>query len=173
MPSFVDLTGQKYGRLTPKRRATVLTPSGRKLVAWACECECGKKTTVLACHLRSGKTRSCGCLNVEKLVSRRHIDERVRDHPNYGLWCAMIRRCHNPNAWNYKFYGGRGIKVCHRWRFGAGEKSGFVCFLNDMGVRPEGLTIDRINNDGNYEPSNCRWATVEQQTANKRRRKAA
>lgn len=86
-------------------------------------------------------------------------------HPIFRIWQGMVDRCHNPNNQSYKWYGGRGIKVCRRWR------NSPKTFLNDMGERPKGLSLDRINNDGNYEPSNCRWATTKQQMRNYRRNK--
>jgi hypothetical protein len=89
-----------------------------------------------------------------------------RKHPLYTAWAGMVNRCHNPNNSSYGRYGARGIQVCTRWRTGDGEKTGFELFLLDMGERPEGMTLDRIDPHGDYEPSNCRWATLKEQRAN-------
>lgn len=90
----------------------------------------------------------------------------IRKHPMYGAWHQMISRCHNPNNYSYGRYGARGTSVCDRWRYGDGVLTGFQLFLRDMGERPEGKTLDRIDPLGNYEPNNCRWATMKEQRAN-------
>lgn len=167
MPKFRDLTGQKFGRLTALKSTHQVLTSGRRMVAWSCRCNCGNETTVLSVHITRGTVKSCGCLNSEMTSerSRTHGESKSAD---YRRWKAMIRRCHNPNVWNYKYYGARGIVVCNRWRFGDGWMSGFECFLADVGNAPEGKTIDRINNDGSYEPSNVRWASRSEQVRNSR-----
>lgn len=106
------------------------------------------------CPPHYSRMRRYGDLNVRKWT------RGVSKHPMYNAWCTMIGRCHNPNHWDYKLYGARGIVVCDRWR------QDFTAFLEDMGNRPVGMTLDRINPNGNYEPDNCRWATARQQRMN-------
>ena len=132
------------------------TPSGRLIRKFLCRCRCGNKKTVQLWHLRSGHTTSCGC---EK--TRKSITHGKSNTPEIRTWQGMKQRCLNINNNRYKDYGGRGIKVCKRWLK-------FENFYKDMGERPKGTTLDRIDNNGNYEPSNCRWATPEQQYSNMR-----
>ena len=158
------MIGEKFGRLTII--AEIEKTSARRM---KCKCECGKEKDVFLNHLRSGKTKSCGCYNIE--VSTQKIVEvgtkhGLYKHTLYQTHNAMKHRCSNPNHKKWILYGGRGIKVCDRW---LGE-DGFKNFLEDMGERPEGTTLDRINNDGNYEPTNCRWATDSEQNKNRRKR---
>lgn len=160
MPKPRDLTGQIFGRLTVLKRV----PCQVKSVVWECLCSCGSKKNVRSGDIVSGRTVSCGCrgrevaaengrLNVGKKQDR-HGHAR-RNTSTYGIWRGMKQRCLNKNSGEYVNYGGRGISVCDRWLV-------FDNFLADMGERPEGHHIDRINNDGNYEPANCRWVTPKQ-----------
>lgn len=158
-----NLKGKKFGRWT------VLEFYGyvKNYSKWTCECECGTIKSVYSTHLKSGASTSCGCYQKEivketnkyrTIVSKKCTATK---HPSYGSWRSMISRCNNPNNWDYYNYGGRGIIVCDRWL-------NFDNFVEDMGPKPEGFSIDRINPNGNYEKSNCRWASPIDQTNNRR-----
>lgn len=149
-----DLSGLRFGRLVVERRVPSITKNSR----WRCVCDCGRHSDVSRCNLLRGHTVSCGCYR--EAVNRKH---GMSDSPEFCCWKSMKQRCHRETHREYPLYGGRGISVCPRWR------TCFEAFLLDMGRRPSSAhSIDRIDNDGDYEPSNCRWATSSVQTRNKR-----
>ena len=161
MAKLKDLTGQRFGRWTVIGEA----PKKGSQSYWRCVCDCGTAKDVYAYSLTKGVSMSCGCQRDEE-TARRNFKHGVCDgcHTEtpprtYNCWRNMKARCQNPNNHKYPIYGGRGITVCDNWQTFAG-------FYADMGDCPEGHSIDRIDNDGNYEPGNCRWATVEQQMSN-------
>lgn len=164
MKKIEDLTGKQFSRWT------VLDFAGRdkiykSLISWKCRCQCGTEKNVLGMTLRNGNSKSCGCLKLERLrktfnangnFSRTHGMKNTRI---YHIWEGMKQRCLNNKASNFSRYGGRGIVICKRWLK-------FENFLKDMGIPSIKKTLDRINNDGNYEPPNCRWSTLKQQNNN-------
>lgn len=150
MPAFQDLTGHKYGRLTVKSYV-----GERK---WRCLCDCGREHVAFSFNMRQGKTTSCGCLHDEG----NNLRHGKTDTSEFRIWKAMRQRCENVKSKSYPNYGGRGIKVNPDWQ-------DFSTFYKDMGVRPEGYSIERVNNDGDYCKENCVWADRKTQQLNTRR----
>ncbi|HCT9982792.1 TPA: hypothetical protein OUD88_002882 [Enterobacter hormaechei] len=165
--SIIDkYVGKRYGRLTVTsvhRYREDEDPTKRSRLFMMCDCDCGGCHFVSADSLNKGFTKSCGCIKKEFPAALKHGHSK-RDYRSktYNSWCSMIQRCTNPNAHNYKDYGARGITVCKRWR------DSFEAFLNDMGERPEGTTLDRIDVNGNYTRYNCKYSSYSEQNSNKR-----
>jgi hypothetical protein len=134
---------------------------------WSCVCVCGATTVVREDKLRSGKIKSCGCLAAERVQALQCLAAEEDRKYTKSSYMSMVQRCTNPNLPAYAAYGGRGIAVCARWLVGEGGKNGWTCFFTDMGPRPRGTSIDRIDNAKGYEPANCRWATPHQQAVNR------
>lgn len=164
---LIDLAGKKQGRLSVLQYEGVRNHSSQ----WLCKCDCGTVRLMSSTAIRNGAV-SCGCYRSEAIAERnaRHGHaKRSGRHPEYNLWQNMIRRCHNKRIPTFTYYGGRGIAVCDRWRFGDDSRTGFECFLLDMGERQSpGEQLDRIDNDLGYSPENCRWVTRIQNLRNKR-----
>lgn len=161
----MDLVGRRFDRIT------VLSPApdwighnGAIQARWNCACDCGKKKSILGQHLKSGKIKSCGCLSAEIAAARSTTHGQSKNGRTlaYRSWAAMKTRCTNPNQASARNYLFRGITVCSRWM------NSFENFFADMGVRPKGYTIERIENEKGYFKSNCRWATRKSQSNNSR-----
>lgn len=155
MPKRLQLTAMKFGYFRVVRFRRVLNGDSY----WLCRCRCGKSTTVKGSALKLGRSSSCGCRHreIQARLKKVHGMHGTRE---YRSWATMIQRCESPRNDNWKSYGGRGIRVCRRWR------RSFASFYEDMGRRPAGKTLDRRNNDGNYTKRNCRWASPKTQRRN-------
>ena len=162
MSKLIDLAGQKFGMLT------AIEKEGRNSqgnAMWKCTCECGNSCTVRSVDLRNGNTKSCGCYR-NTLTTKRKTRHGMAGTKIHDLWCNMKQRCFCESAPHFQGYGGRGIKVCDEW------KDDFQAFYDYVSQLPhfneDGYSLDRINNDGNYEPNNVRWATAKEQANNRR-----
>lgn len=155
--NLIEMVGKTFGRLTVLYRDGV---ADHHAAAWRCWCLCGTEKTMSGQRLRNGSATSCGCFMREG-VSSRDRTHGQSNSPTWTTWHSMHLRCGNPNATGYQNYGGRGIRICKRW-------ASFESFLADMGYRPSGTSLDRVDVNGNYDPDNCRWATRKQQGENRR-----
>lgn len=164
MPKRIDISGQKFGKL--KAIEYSHTNEGKKAV-WKCLCDCGATHYATAKDLRTGNTASCGCAKVERATMLKYKDGRCKERL-YGVWNTMMKRCYCTTSRNYKHYGERGITVCDEWHdYATFKEWAYSNGYNDSAPRGE-CTIDRIDNNGNYEPSNCRWVSMVVQRENKR-----
>lgn len=166
--NFSDLTGKRFGRLLVVEYAGKrIVPDARKrsgvtILYWSCLCDCGNSCIVPRACLTKKSTRSCGCLNIDTIIAR-NTSHGMTDTPTHNSWRAMMERCYNPKTVSFKNYGGRGVRVCDRWH-------AFENFLADMGERPSvSHSLDRSDNEKDYSPDNCTWATKKQQSRNTRR----
>lgn len=169
------MKGLRFQRLLVVDRSAVKAKSRK--IYWVCRCDCGEEKVVRSDHLLSGKIRSCGCLRGEISAQQLYGNNLKETHrnarrnemtPEYQAWRNMLGRCNGTQKHNYRYYGGRGISVCDRWL------DSYSNFLADMGAKPSpDHSLDRIDNNGNYEPNNCQWATKKQQSDNRRPRSVA
>ena len=171
MPKFEDLTGQRFGRLVVLGRASnKIRKNGRAKTMWRCKCDCGNEKVINAESLKSGATKSCGCLNAEmrsQVPITHGYTKGGHKERLYGVWRNIISRCEYPKQKVYKYYGGRGISICEEWHnYAVFRDWAYANGYDEKAVRGD-CTIDRLDNNGNYEPSNCRWVSLKTQMRNR------
>ena len=173
--NFIDLTGRRFGKLLVIKKSKQKAKSGSM---YECKCDCGNIVTIARCSLVSGHTKSCGCSRKSFLSatkpSKTHGYSRINGEKCerlYRVWLGMRQRCNNPNNLRYKHYGGRGISVCDEWNNYADFRRWAYANVYDENAARNKCTIDRIDNDGNYEPSNCRWVDMSVQCKNKNKKR--
>lgn len=162
MTGTINMSGLKYGSLTAVEE---VGRNRRNQAMWLCICDCGNTPTVIGSSLRHGNTKSCGCLRNRASAERRTThgaSKNGKEEGAYVVWKGMRQRCLNPKNPSWAHYGGRGVKICQRWL------DSYAAFLEDMGERPDGLTIERKDTNGDYTPDNCVWATRQRQSRNTR-----
>lgn len=167
--SLIDRVGERFGRLVVVSRAEdYIAPNGKKHIRWKCQCDCGQETIVDVCQLVQGNTKSCGCLHNE-LLQAGNVKHGGRYDRLYKVYTNMKNRCYNQNSNDYQYYGARGIKICTEWLndYTAFKKWAYANGYNDSAQHGQ-CTIDRIDVNGNYEPSNCRWVSMSVQSKNRR-----
>lgn len=161
------MIGQRFNRLEV---IAFHSRDKHKNERWVCKCDCGTEKAVLRQHLRNGHVQSCGCMRSEMAAAATKKAAAERRSTTKSTYKGMVRRCHDERSQQFRYYGAKGVSVCDRWLYGDGTKTGWECFFEDMGPKPEGLTLERKNPYRGYSPDNCKWATWAEQQQNRRKK---